>query len=56
MHSPRELGNGVDELHLQACMMEVILAEGEVFQERDALCLVVVASGETSHLYRRLLA
>lgn len=29
----------------QTCTVEVILAVGEVLQERDALCLVVVASG-----------
>lgn len=29
----------------QTCTVEVVLAVGEIFQERDALCLVVVASG-----------
>lgn len=29
----------------QTCTVEVILAVGEVLQERDALCLMVVASG-----------
>ncbi|KFO36891.1 hypothetical protein H920_01694 [Fukomys damarensis] len=39
---PKELRESIDEFHLQACDMEVILAVDEVFQYGDALYLLVV--------------